>query len=180
MKKQTVFAALALTIVLIAGCSANSSHTASHATNAKPQTTKPVTSSAPASQTETQSQWVTNEIQLFQNMESDFNTYNQLLNDPKNTTQWLNDTHQATLQVEADIQMLQQHKPIEQNTSRIYNSMKAALATAQKAMTQTELALRTEKIADIQKVDEYLSQAAAQLNKANSEVTPLQKKILNK
>lgn len=169
--KKTVFAALALSIVLIAGCSVHTTNPASTATPA---------SSAPASQTETQSQWVTNEIQLFQNMESDFNTYNQLLNNPKNTSQWLNNTHQATLQVEADIQTLQQHKPIEQNTARIYNSMKPALATAQKAMNQTKLALRTEKVADIQKVNDYLSQAAAQLNKANSEVAPLQKKILNK
>lgn len=170
--KKTLFAALALSSVLITGCSVNSTHTTSHATVSTKHT--------PAAQTETQSQWVTSEIQLFQNMESDFNTYNQLLNNPKNTSQWLNDTHQATLQVEADIQALQQHKPVGQNTARIYNSMKPALATAQKAMNQTKLALRTEKVADIQKVNDYLSQAAAQLNKANSEVTPLQKKILNK
>ncbi|WP_010632737.1 DUF3558 domain-containing protein [Sporolactobacillus vineae] len=190
MREQTLlklFLVLAATMVLLTGCSATDSGTANPASSSgstktvstKPESTKPVTGKPSAVlNADTESHWASIEIQMFQTLYNDFNTYNHQLNNPENTAKWVTDTQQATRQLEADITSLQQHRPIGNLTAKIYGYMSPALATAQKAMKQTELALKTEKIADIQKVEVYLNQAAAQLNTANRKAQVIETKLL--
>ncbi|CAM3155992.1 DUF3558 domain-containing protein [Sporolactobacillus spathodeae] len=169
---------------LLAGCSTDKgSGTAKSEKMVKADSVvnKLTTSDSPEAQNkQTEVDWVLTEIQLFQKMESDFNTYNTLLNNPKNTSKWATDTNQATLQIETDIKSFQRHKPIGKQTATIYTSMSPALATAQKAMKQTELALHTGKTNDILKVNEYLNKAASQLTKANQAMMVIENKMLTK
>lgn len=176
MREQTIlklFWVLAVSIFPLTGCSASSSDS----TNTVG--TKPVTGNSPATSTiESERHWASIETQMFQILERDFNTYNHQLNNPENTAKWAADTQQVTRQLEADIKTLQQHRPIGDLTAKIYGYMSPALATAQKAMKQTELALKTEKVADIQKVELYLNRAAAQLNTANRKAQVIENKLL--
>jgi hypothetical protein len=168
--------ALGVSIALLTGCSAGGSATSKPVKTA--QTESVGNNPSEVQHKETDNEWVITENQLFQALESDFNTYNNQLNNPENTGQWITDTRQTTLQLEADIKSLQQHKPIGNRTTKIYGYMSPALATAQKAMKQTEQALQTEKVADVQKVEVYLNQAATQLNTANRKAMVIENTML--
>lgn len=186
MKKRIVLVILVAlgTFALLTGCAADGgSGTSKTVKTVKAESVvnkAKTNNSSKVQKKETEVDWVLTEIQKFQQMENDFNTYNTLLNNPKNISQWATDTRQATLQIETDIQSLQQHQPIGKQTATIYASMRPALATAQKAMKQTERALQTGKTADILKVNEYLNKAAGQLNKANKTMVVIENKMLAK